>query len=167
MTEFRGNLPVGQVQTQEVEAQYPDPQRLVVPGQHCPAEVVKARRARLAAIPLSMRLCVVVPVPDHRVAAASRTTDALWPAVLAHQGEALRVVEQGGEVDRVHCGHDDSTPRVRRPPLTAWNRHHTRTRRHEPPSPRKPIRATFKTGCKSKTGADRPNSTAAAPRLQR
>jgi hypothetical protein len=32
------------VQTHEVEAQHPDPQRLVVPGQHCPAEVVKARR---------------------------------------------------------------------------------------------------------------------------
>ena len=88
-----------------------------------------------------MRLRVVMPVPDHRVAAASRATHALWPAVLAHQGEALRVVEQGCEVDRVHCGHDDRTPRVRRPPLTAWNRHHTRTRRYEPPSPRKPIRA--------------------------
>src|SRR3954447_12596949 len=57
-----------------------------------------------------MRLCVVMPVPDHRVAAASRATDALWPAVLAHQGEALRVIEQGCEVDRVHCGHDDRTP---------------------------------------------------------
>src|SRR5215217_3949681 len=107
MTEFRGNLPVGQVQTHEVEAQHPDPQRLVVPGQHCPAEVVKARHARLAAIPLPMRLRVVMPVPDHRLAAASRATDALWPAVLPHQGEALRVVEQGCEVDRVHCGHDD------------------------------------------------------------
>src|SRR4051812_46912756 len=81
-----------------------------MPGQHCPAEVVEARRARLAAIPLPMRLCVVVPVPDYRVAAASRTTDALWPAVLAHQGEALRVVKQGGEVDRVHCGYDDRNP---------------------------------------------------------
>src|SRR5689334_22112868 len=57
-----------------------------------------------------MRLRVVIPVPDHRVAVASRTTDALWPAVLAHQGEALRVVEQGCEVDRVHCGHDDRSP---------------------------------------------------------
>src|SRR4051812_21980612 len=57
-----------------------------------------------------MRLCVVMPVPDHRVAAASRATDALWPAVLAHQGEALRVVEQGCQVDWVHCGHDDRNP---------------------------------------------------------
>src|SRR3954447_24628987 len=109
-TQFRGGLPVGQVQTHEVEAQYPDSQRLMVPGQHCPAEVVKARRARLAAIPLPMRLRVVMPVPDHRVAAASRATDALWPAVLAHQGEALRVIEQGCQVDWVHCGHDDRNP---------------------------------------------------------
>src|SRR3954465_2382532 len=57
-----------------------------------------------------MRLRLVMSVPDHRVAVASRATDALWPAVLAHQGEALRVVEQGCEVDRVHCGHDDRTP---------------------------------------------------------
>jgi hypothetical protein len=63
----------------------------------------------LAAIPLPMRLRVVMPVPDHRVAAASRATHALWPAVLAHQGEALRAVEQGWEVDGVHCGHDDRT----------------------------------------------------------
>src|SRR4051794_16393320 len=89
-----------------------------------------------------MQLCVVVPVPDYRVAAASRATDALWPAVLAHQGEALRVVEQGCEVDRVRCGHDDRTSRVRRPPPTAWSHHHIRTRRHGPPSPRKPTRAT-------------------------
>src|SRR3954463_6458710 len=109
-TQFRGDLPVGQVQTHEVEAQHPDPQRLVVPGQHCPAEVVEARRTRLAAIPLPMQLCVVVPVPDYRVAAASRATDALWPAVLAHQGEAFRVIEQGCEVDRVRCGHDDRNP---------------------------------------------------------
>src|SRR4051794_30578810 len=144
-TQFRGDLPVGQVQTHEVEAQHPDPQRLVVAGQHSPAEVVEARRARPAAIPLPMQLCVVVPVPDYRVAAASRATDALWPAVLAHQGEALRVVEQGCEVDRVRCGHDDRTSRVRRPPPTAWNHHHIRTRRHEPPSPRKPTRATGET----------------------
>src|SRR4051794_22528942 len=57
-----------------------------------------------------MRLCVIVPVPDYRVAAASRATDALWPAVLAHQGEAFRVIEQGCEVDRVRCGHDDRNP---------------------------------------------------------
>src|SRR4051794_3949053 len=57
-----------------------------------------------------MQLCVIVPVPDYRVAAASRATDALWPAVLAHQGEAFRVIEQGCEVDRVRCGHDDRNP---------------------------------------------------------
>src|SRR5690349_21916048 len=57
-----------------------------------------------------MRLCVVMPVSDHRVAAASRAMDALWPAVLAHQGEALRVIEQGCEVDRVRCSHDDRNP---------------------------------------------------------
>src|SRR4051794_41428515 len=57
-----------------------------------------------------MPLRLIVPVPDYRVAAASRATDALWPAVLAHQSEAFRVIEQGCEVDRVRCGHDDRNP---------------------------------------------------------
>src|SRR4051812_12633319 len=88
-----------------------------------------------------MQLCVVVPVPDYRVAAASRATDALWPAVLAHHGEALRIVEQGCEVDRVRCGHDDRNPSCspatadRLEPSSYPNRH------NEPPSPRKPTRA--------------------------
>ena len=65
-----------------------------MPGQHCLGEVVEARRAGLAAIPLPVRLRVVMPVPDHCVTAASRAADALRPAMLAHQGEALRVIEQ-------------------------------------------------------------------------
>jgi hypothetical protein len=108
--QFRGELPVGQVQTHEVEAQHPHPQRLVVPGQHRPGEVVEARRTGLAAIPLSVRLRVVVPVPHHRLTATSRAADALRPAMLTHQGEAPRVIEQGCEVDRVRAGHDDESP---------------------------------------------------------
>src|SRR3954451_10151892 len=78
----------------------------MVSGQHCPGEVVEAPGARLAAIALPMRLSVVAPVADHRIAAAAGAAHALGPAVLAHQREALGVVQQGREIDQVDCCHD-------------------------------------------------------------
>jgi len=41
-TQFRGDLSVGEVQAHEVKTQHPHPQRLVVPGQHCPGQVIEA-----------------------------------------------------------------------------------------------------------------------------
>src|SRR4051795_1792550 len=78
----------------------------MVSGQPCPGEVVKAPGARLAAIALPMRLGVVAPVADHRIAAAAGTAHALWPAVLAHKGEALGVVQRGREIDQIDGWHD-------------------------------------------------------------
>ena len=90
----------------EIKAQHPNPQRLVVPGQHRAGEVVEAARTRLPVIPLPVRLRVVASVPDHRVIAAPRATYPLWVTVLAHEGEALGVVHQAREVDQVRRGHD-------------------------------------------------------------
>src|SRR6059058_1247820 len=78
----------------------------MVPGQHRAGEVVKAPSAGLAPIALPMRLGVVAPVADHRIAAAAGTAHALGPAVLAHQREALGVVEQGREIDQIDGWHD-------------------------------------------------------------
>src|SRR5215211_4285252 len=100
-----GDLPVREVQAHEVEAQHPDPQRLVMPGQHRTGEVVEAPGARLAAIPLPIGLSVVAPVPDHRVTAATGAAHAFRPAALAHQGETLGIVHQAREVDQVGCSH--------------------------------------------------------------
>ena len=96
-----GDLPVGEVQAHEVEAQHPDPQRLVVAGQRRAGEVVEACAARLAAVALPMRLGVVVAVPGDRGTAAAGAADALRPAVLAHQLVALGVVDQAREIDQV------------------------------------------------------------------
>ena len=87
------------------EAQHPGPQRLVMPGQHRAGEIVEAPGATLAPIALPLRLGLVAPVPDHAGAAAPGTAHPLRPAVLAHQGEALGVVDQRREVDQVRCGH--------------------------------------------------------------
>src|SRR3954454_11197587 len=100
-----GDLPVGEVQAHEVEAQHPDAQRLVVPGQDGAGQVVEAVRARLAAVALPLRLRVVTAVAHHGVAAASGAADALRPAMLPHQGEVLSVVDQRREVDQIRGGH--------------------------------------------------------------
>jgi hypothetical protein len=88
-----GDLPVREVQPHEVQAQHPDPQRLMVSGQHRAREVVEAPRARLAAVALPVRLRVVAAVTHHRAAAAPGAAHALRPALLAHQREALGVVD--------------------------------------------------------------------------
>src|SRR3954470_2712596 len=94
-----------EVQPHEIEAQHPHAQRLVMPGQHGAGEVVEARAARLAPIPLATRLGVVTSVPDHGLAVAAGAAHAPRPAPLAHEGEALGVVQQAGEVDQLGCGH--------------------------------------------------------------
>src|SRR5215203_2891177 len=119
-----GDLLVREVQAHKVEAQYPHPQRLVMPGQHRAGQIVKTSGARLAAIALPSLLGVVAPVPDHRGAAAPRATHALWPAALAHKGEALGVVHQAGKVDQVGCSHErqsssDESGRSIIPPLSS------------------------------------------------
>src|SRR4051794_39433889 len=78
----------------------------MVSGQHCPGEVVETPGARLAPVALPMRLGVVAPVADHRIAAAAGAAHALGPAVLAHQREALGVVQQRREIDQVDGCHD-------------------------------------------------------------
>src|SRR4051812_26162533 len=78
----------------------------MVSGQHCPGEVVETPGARLAPIALPMRLGVVAPVADHRIAATAGTAHALAPAMLAYQREALGIVQQGREIDQIDGCHD-------------------------------------------------------------
>src|SRR4051795_4715176 len=63
-------------------------------------------RLGITSIALPVRLCVVVPVADHRVTATPGTAHALRPAMLAHQREAFGVVKQPREVDQVACRHN-------------------------------------------------------------
>ena len=44
--EFLGDLAIRQVQAHEVQAQHPNPQRLVMPGQHCAGQVIEAGATR-------------------------------------------------------------------------------------------------------------------------
>src|SRR5215218_2370025 len=97
----------------------------MVPGQHCAGEVVEAPGAGLAAISLPSALRVVTPVPDNREAVTPRTTHAIGPAMLAHQGEALGVVQKSREVDQIGCSHDDGGS-SRKPDGCLCSSNHTR-----------------------------------------
>ena len=70
------------------------------------SQVVEAGRTRFAPVTLAMRLRVVAPVPDDRRTVAGGAAHALWPAMLAHKGEALGVVHQAGKLDLVGCSHE-------------------------------------------------------------
>src|SRR3954447_25998780 len=96
-----------------------------MPGQHCAGEVVEAPGAGLAAIALPSALRVVTPVPDNREAVTPRTTHAIGPAMLAHQGEALGVVQKSREVDQIGCSHDDGGS-SRKPDGCLCSSYHTR-----------------------------------------
>src|SRR5215211_1950824 len=96
----------------------------MVPGQRRAGEVVEAPGAGLTPIALPARLRVVAPVADHRTAAAAGAAHALRPAVLAHEGEALGIVQQSREVDQVRCSHDGRSS-SREPDGCSCSRHQT------------------------------------------
>src|SRR6185369_5009883 len=102
--QFLSDLPVGEVETHEIQAQHPDPQRLMMPGQHRAGEVIKATRTGLTPVALPVRLRVIATVAHHGGTAASGAAHALRPAMLPYQGEALGVVDQRGEIDQVQYG---------------------------------------------------------------
>src|SRR4051794_39072086 len=70
---LRGDLPGGEVQSHQVKAQHPYPQRLMMPRQRRAGEIVETPVARLAAIALPMRLLLVMAVSDDLCAVAVRT----------------------------------------------------------------------------------------------
>ena len=65
------------------------------PARAVPVRSSRAGRARLAAVALAVPPRVAAPVADHRGAAAPGAADALRPALPAHRGVALGVVDQG------------------------------------------------------------------------
>jgi hypothetical protein len=99
------DLPVREVEAHEVQAEHPDPQRLVGPGQRGAGQVVEAGAAPRAAMALAVRLAIVPAVAGDRSALAVRTADAVGPAMLAHHRVALCIVDQRGEVNQARRGH--------------------------------------------------------------
>jgi len=115
-----------------------------VPGQHRSGQIVEAPSACFAPIALAMGLRVVVAVPDDDTAVTHGAARTFRPAVLAHQREALGVIQQARKVDQIGCSHDKSSSRE----PVSYSRFCSRTRCSQPncpvlaSPPRNPIRAS-------------------------
>jgi len=89
-----GDLLVREVQPHEVEAQGPDPQRLVMAGEDRPSQVVETPAAGGALIALPFRLGVVLTLLRDLRRVAMRAADAVRPAQPPDRFVALGVVDE-------------------------------------------------------------------------
>ena len=64
-TQFPGDLEIGEVQSHEIQAQDPDPQRLMMAGQDCPGQVIEATAAAFATVSLAVALFVIMAIANY------------------------------------------------------------------------------------------------------
>ena len=76
-----------------------------MPGQHRARQIIEPDAATVATIALAMRLGVVMPITYHRPVAAIGAARTIRPAMPADQLKALRVIDQGRQVDQLGSGH--------------------------------------------------------------
>jgi hypothetical protein len=87
-------------QTHEVEAQDPDPQRLMMAGEDGVGQVIEARLTGRAAVTLALRLPAVMTMPCHLVTFAYWAAHALGPPQTPDRLEAPGVIDQELKVDQ-------------------------------------------------------------------
>lgn len=109
--QFLGDLPVGQIQPHKVQAQNPDPERLVMAGKNGTGQVIEASAAATAEMALAVRLGIIMAIADHVGAATVRAEDRLRPAVPAHQLVTFCVIEQRRKIDQIGHGPPSKQPR--------------------------------------------------------
>lgn len=94
-----GDLRVGQVQSHEIQTQNPNPQRLMMPRQHCARQIVKIAMTPCTSLFLSRRLGGVATLFRDIRRDTMRTTDPVGPPQLANGVVALNIVQQILKVD--------------------------------------------------------------------
>src|SRR3954447_16416175 len=99
--QFLRDLPVGEVQPPQVEAQNPHAQWLMVPAQHRAGQIVEASMARLAQVALPVPLSFVMAIADDHGIVAVRAAHASWPTMLTHKLKTLGLVQQPREIDHL------------------------------------------------------------------
>src|SRR3954447_21068582 len=103
--QFLSDLPVGEVQPHQIEAQDPHAERLMMSRQHRAGQVVEPSMARLAQVALSMPLSFIMAVADDHGTVAVRAAHAIRPAMLTHKFKALGLVQQAREIDHLGYRH--------------------------------------------------------------
>src|SRR3954468_22582811 len=124
------DLPVRQVEAHEVQAEHPNPQRLMTSSQNGAGQIIKTRLTIRASIPLAMRLSVIVTITSHRGTVAMGTADAVWPAMLANQLVTFGIVDQRRQSNQRHHG---TTPLLVATPSLNQPRHHPSRNTGSPP----------------------------------
>lgn len=89
-----GYLAVRQVQAHKIETQYPDPDRLMMPGKNCIGQVVKAFRTIFTFIALFCRLFVVKSPFDDSLGIAKRAFYSIGPTQSANSLITLGMIDQ-------------------------------------------------------------------------
>src|SRR3954470_23084172 len=103
-TQLVRDLTVRQVYPHEVRAQDPGRDGLMMSGKNGPRQVIEAILACLAQISLSVPLAIVMAVADHASVTTVKADNTFWPSELTNDFIALRLVEQGRQLDQVHHG---------------------------------------------------------------
>ena len=95
--QFPSDLPIRQVQPQEIQAQQPDSQRLMMARKNGVGEVIEIASTATAVIPLPAGLSLIpAPLGDLR-RVTTRTSDPGGPTQFSHRFKALLIVDQRQE----------------------------------------------------------------------
>ena len=90
-----GNLIVGQIQSHEIEAQYPNFEGLMMSGKNGSCEIIKAFSAIFAFIALPGGVLIVVTFFDCAYGITKRALTPFWPTKFANSLIALHIIYQG------------------------------------------------------------------------
>ena len=93
------DLFIREIQPHEIEAEDPDPQRLVMASENRAGQIVEEFMTGLALVALSLRLGCIVPQFRDLRRVAMGTGYTLGPAQLADRLETLQVVDEVLDVD--------------------------------------------------------------------
>jgi len=97
-SQLLGDLPIGKVQTHEIQAQHPYGQRLMVSGEHGFGQVIEGSIAHSTEITLSVRLSFIWSIFDDFGGVAMGTLDTFRPTKAANHLVTLGVVNQSVNV---------------------------------------------------------------------
>ena len=97
--QLAGDLLVGEVQPQEIQAQDPDAQRLMVTGEDGPRQIIEPPRAGPAVIALPSGLGLVTALLGNLAGVTVGAADPLGLSQVAEGLEAARVVDQGLNIE--------------------------------------------------------------------
>ncbi len=92
--QLRGDLLVRQVQAQQIRAQHPNPQRLMMSREDGAGKIIETTITITATISLATNFGRVVAILDDLTACAMRAANTLRPSQLTHHFIAFRIVDQ-------------------------------------------------------------------------